>query len=357
MINVDDDDDDDDDEDDEKYYCFAVKSKLKLYSSEWLWGKNEAMTNNDNSFQNALDDALNYQTIKANPARISKLKSKLNQCNWKYITFPSDKEDWKKFEQNNEEIAWNILVSPHNKEEIWPAYKSKHNHKRKNQVILFMITGDGKRWHYLAVKRLSASLREISSSNNRDFYCWNCFHSYRTHNKLKKHERVCNNHDYCNVDMPKEHEKIKYLAGEKSLKVPFTIYADLEGLLKKVRSCQNNPENTNTEKKAKHKPSGCAWCSICSFDDTKNRHYFYREKDCIEKFCKDLKELGTEIINFEEKEMMSLTNTDIESYQKQKVYYICKEGFAVIKTRKKVRDHCHYTGKFRGTAHSECNLR
>ena len=45
----------------------------------------------------------------------------------------------------------------------------------------------------------------------------NCFHSHRTLKKLKKHERVCNNHDYCHVDMPKEHEKIKYLPGEKSV--------------------------------------------------------------------------------------------------------------------------------------------
>ena len=112
-----------------------------------------------------------------------------------------------------------------------------------------MITDDGKRWHYLAVKSLSALLRGISSSNNGDFYCLNCFHSYRTLNKLKKHERVCNNHDYCHVDMPKEHEKIKYLPGEKSLKVPFIIYADLECLLKKARSCQNNPENSYTQKK------------------------------------------------------------------------------------------------------------
>ena len=104
--------------------------------------------------------------------------------------------------------------------------------------------------------------------------------------------------------MPKEHEKIKYLPGEKSLKVPFIIYADLECLLKKVRSCQNNPENTYTQKK----PSGYAWCSICSFDDMKNRRYFFSAKNCTEKFCKDLKELGTEIINFEEKEMISLTN-------------------------------------------------
>ena len=105
----------------------------------------------------------------------------------------------------------NILFVPHNKKEITPAYISKYTHKHKRQVILLMITDDdGKRWHYLAVRSLSALLRGISSSNNGDFYCLNCFHSYRTLNKLKKHERVCNNHDYCRVDMPKEHEKIKY---------------------------------------------------------------------------------------------------------------------------------------------------
>ena len=70
-------------------------------------------------------------------------------------------------------------------------------------------------------------------NHHGNFYCLNCFYSYRTHNKLKKHGRVCDNHDYCRVDMPKEHEKIKYLPGEKSLKAPFIICADLECLLKK----------------------------------------------------------------------------------------------------------------------------
>ena len=79
-------------------------------------------------------------------------------------------------------------------------------------------------------------LRGISSSNNGDFYCLNCFHSYRTINKLKKkHERVCNNHDYCHIDMLEEGENIlKYSPGDKSLKAPFIIYADLECLLKKI---------------------------------------------------------------------------------------------------------------------------
>ena len=58
-------------------------------------------------------------------------------------------------------------------------------------------------------------------------------------------------------------------------------FADLECLLKKTQYCQNNPKNSCTEKKDNHKPSGYAWCSICSFDGTKNKRYFYRGKGCI----------------------------------------------------------------------------
>ena len=217
-----------DDDDAEKYHYFAVKSKLELNSSEWLRSKKESITN-----ENALNDSLDYQWIKKDPQKISKLKPYINQYNLKDIEFPSDKEDWKMFEQNNKEIALNILFVRHNKRGIELAYISKYNYKRKKQVILLMITDDGKRWHYLTVKSLLALPRGISSSNNGDFYCLNCFNSYRTLNKLEKHERVCNNHDYCHVDMPKEHEKIKYLPGEKSLKAPFIICADLECLLKK----------------------------------------------------------------------------------------------------------------------------
>ena len=145
-------------------------------------------------------------------------------------------------------------------------------------------------------------LRGITSSNNRDFYCLNCFHSYRADNMLKKHERLCNKYDYCHVEMPTEDNKIlKYNHGEKSLKAPFTIYVDLECLLPKMRSCQNNPEKSYIDRKVKRKPSGYSWSSICSFDATKNKHYFYRERDCIEKFCKDFKGLAIEIINCEKK--------------------------------------------------------
>ena len=73
---------------------------------------------------------------------------------------------------------------PYNAEDIRLAYKSKHNFNRENQVILLMIT-DGKKWHYLAVKSLSALFRGITSNNNGHFYCLNYFHLPRTKNKLK----------------------------------------------------------------------------------------------------------------------------------------------------------------------------
>ena len=112
-----------------------------------------------------------------------------------------------------------------------------------------MIT-DGKKCHYLAIKSISALLRRITSNHNGDFYCLNCFHSYRTKGTLKKHEKLCNNHNYCYVKMPNEEEKIlKYNPGENSLKVPFMIYAGLECLIKKIDTCQNNPEKSSTEKK------------------------------------------------------------------------------------------------------------
>ena len=84
------------------------------------------------------------------------------------------------------------------------------------------------------VKKLSALLRRITSNNNGDFYCLNCFHSYSTKEKLKKYKNVCKNHDYCYVEMPKDGNKIlKYNHGEKSMKVPFIIFADLESLFEK----------------------------------------------------------------------------------------------------------------------------
>ena len=173
--------------------------------------------------------------------------------------------------------------------------------------------------------------------------------------------------------MPKWVEKIlKCNPGEKSLKAPFAIYFDLECLLKKQsRDDDNNNNNNNnnnnieepyTEKKAKHEPSGWAMFTRCSFDEKENKLNYYRGKDCIKKLCKKLKEHAMKIINYEEKEMIPLIKEENKSYKEQEACRIREEKFCMdkdnehYKNKRKVKDHCHYTGKFRETAHNECNL-
>ena len=98
-------------------------------------------------------------------------------------------------------------------------------------------------------------------------------------------------------------------------------------MLIKEQPFQHNPEKSYTEKKAKHEPSGYSLSLICSFDSTKNKHYVYREKDCVEHFCRKLKELGIKIINCETKDMIPVTNEKIKFYENKKQCHICKKGF------------------------------
>ena len=206
-----------------------------------------------------------------------------------------------------------------------------------------MIT-DGEKWHYTAV--LSGLLRRITSNHNGDSYCLNCFRVYTTKNKLEAHKKICENHEYCHVEIPNEDNKIiKYNPGEKSIKSPFIIYADLECFLEKINTCYNNPEESSTTEINKHTPSGYSLFTHCSFDKTKNKLDYYRGDNCMKKLCKDLREYATKIINYEKKDMIPLTKKEEENHYKQKVCYICKKEFNTDdKKHHKVKDHCHYTG-------------
>ena len=121
-----------------------------------------------------------------------------------------------------------MLYVPCNTKQIKQAYISKCNNERDTHVNLIMITDGTNNWHYLAIKSISGLLRGITSNHNEDFSFLNCVHSYRTKRKLRKHEKICKDHDFCDIKMPDEDTKtLKYIFGEKSLKVPFIVYADL----------------------------------------------------------------------------------------------------------------------------------
>ena len=153
---------------------------------------------------------------------------------------------------------------------------------------------------------------------------------------------------------------LKYSSGEKTLRVPFTIYADLKCLLQKINTCSNNPDKSYTEKKATHRPSGYSFVTCWSFDKSKNECNYYRGEDCMKIFCKDLKDQANKIINYEKKEMIPLTNQEKESNENQKICHIYEKEFSTdYKDKKyhKIRGYCHYTGKDRGAAHNNCSLR
>ena len=179
-------------------------SKGGSYIESPKWLKDEKCTinqknNDDKCFQYATTLALNFNNIDKHHQRISKIKPFTDNYNRSNINFPTAKKDWNKFELNNKNVALNILYVPFNTKKIEIAYKSKYNLIRDNQIILLMIS-NGENWHYLAVKSLSRLLRGITGNHDGDYYCLNCFHSYRTENKLNVHKKICENNKYCNIE-------------------------------------------------------------------------------------------------------------------------------------------------------------
>ena len=235
------------------YYNFNKTSIYRdgsyIDSPKWLKDKNSTINpkNNDHKyFQYAATLALNFDNINNHPEKISKIRPFIDQYNWKDIEFPPTNKDWKKFESNNK-VALNILCIPHNTKKIQLAYRSKYNLTYDKQMILLMII-DGEKLHYLVVRNLSGLFKGITSNHYGDFYSLNCFHSCRTKNKLEAHKKICENHDYCHVEMPvKGNNTIKYNHGEKSIDMSFTVYADLECLLEKMSTCQNDPNKSSIQ--------------------------------------------------------------------------------------------------------------
>ena len=140
--------------------------------------RNPINKKNEKSFQYAVTVVLNPKEIGENAEKITKIKPFMNKYKWKRINFSSEKVDWKKIEKNDLLMLYMLK-----KKEICCTYVSKYNSNREKQVIVLMIP-DGERWHYLAVKKLSALLRGITSKFNDDFYYLNCLHSFRTKKNL-----------------------------------------------------------------------------------------------------------------------------------------------------------------------------
>ena len=179
---------------------------------------------------------------KNDPQRITKLIPYIKYYDWDDIEFPVGPGDYSTFEKNNEKYALNVFYAIDNDREkdLRPCYISKHNKTRDHKVNLLQISDGKGTWHYIAIKSIPALFKGISSSHKGDYYCLNCFNSYRTKQKLDDHEKLCGNHAFAKLKMPEEKNKfISSTLGKNTLKNPFIIYADFECLLKPMDTCDN----------------------------------------------------------------------------------------------------------------------
>ena len=196
------------------------RGKSYIKTPEWVGNKRVTMNKNnkDNKcFQYSITVATNHQNIENAPERISNIELFINQYNWKSIDLRTGIKDCKKFERSNKTIALNILSIPQNTKTINLAYNSKYNRKRKNQVALLMITNgeqinEAEKCLYIALKS-----PRTADGFNRPIRSLGCLHSFRTDNGLKRHERLCDDNDYCHLEMPtKDNKTLKCNDEEKS---------------------------------------------------------------------------------------------------------------------------------------------
>ena len=339
------------------------------------WMKNKrAVINPQNEdeecFKWAIIAALDHEEIKHNLERISLLRPYENQYDWKGLEFPLSIKKIDKFERNNPAMAVNVLFSnkKSQKKNIYTVRMSGRNVKCKKQVNLLMIV-DGKKRHYTAIKNISRLLSELNGKTQHAYhYCMNCLHGFQVESARDKHCEYYSSNGHVKVNMPTEEEKwLKIHDGQYQFMLPFILYADFESIVKPVDDRYKEKMNRikagikgkapYTEKISEQVPSG--WCvhSTFAYGNVLDPLKMYQGKDCAEKFVEYTEEEVKRLYEkFSQKPMTELTDALKREHEAGEKCHICLKEFKDPKNEK-VRDHCHYTGLYEGTAHNNCNLK
>ena len=190
---------------------------------------------------------------------------------------------------------------------------------------------------------------QISKHNGRVYICRRCLNPFPKEESLKRHEEYCKTNDCISLKMPtKDNNKLSFKNHWKTERVPFIIYADTEALLKPIQNCESDPKNKYTQKYQKHEPISFSYYIKCSYRDDFFEPRTYTGIDAMEKFVKWIEQ---NIANTPSVEMI-FGEEEADRFNKAGNCWICGKEL-----EDKVRDHCHYTGRFRGAACNKCNLK
>ena len=299
-----------------------------------------------------------------NAERIDKdLKSKENTLNMEGITYPVSLKDIKRFEKQNLDIS--ISVLGYSKDErIYPLRiseftKKKKEDERKHNIVLLLIK-NGDNSHYCYVKNLSALLSsQINKHDHKLYFCLNCLSGYDDPEKLEKHKEYCSEEESIKINMPKPDTYIKFKNYLYSERAPFAIYADFESILKPLDTCKPDPNKSYTHKYQKHEPLSFVYY-IKSFDESVYKSTLRKyvkeneeDPDPIDVFINWLEE-DVKIISGLGNEPMKITEEEQEQFNQASNCWICEK---LLNLQDRVRDHCHFTGRYRGAACNICNLK
>ena len=286
------------------------------------------------------------------------LKSKENTLNMEGIAYPVSLKDINRFEKQNPDIS--ISVLGYSKDErIYPLRISKKEKERKHNIVLLLIK-DGDNSHYCYVKNLSALLSsQVNNHKSKLYFCLNCLNGFDTPEKLENHKEYCGGEESVKINMPPPNTFIKFKNFLYSERAPFAIYADFESLLKPLDTCEPNPNKSYTHKYNKHEPASFVYY-IKSFNEnvykSTLRSYIKENEedpDVIDVFINWLED-DVKIISELGNEPMKITPEEQEQFNQATNCWICGK---LLNIDDRVRDHCHFTGRYRGAAHNRCNLK
>ncbi|XP_051172353.1 uncharacterized protein LOC127288757 [Leptopilina boulardi] len=213
-------------------------------------------------------------------------------------------------------------------------------------------------FHYVWIKNLSRLVsKQLTNHKCKKYICDRCLHYFSSAERLNVHDENCKRMNVCSVKLPNaENCKITFKNYDNMEKVPFIIYADCESLLLPVEEDTDNL--SKTEIFQRHKLLSIGYYVKCSYDDSLSVYVPCprQENDPAKWFADELRQFSEKIDNVFKNpiSMDALTPQQIADFKKASVCHICRKNIPA--NVKKVRDHCHLTGKYRGAAHKSCNL-
>ena len=207
------------------------------------------------------------------------------------------------------------------------------------------------------IKSLSRLLSgKNSKQKEKMYFCNNCLQGFTSESSRDEYYGYCNDNKTVKVEMPKPSSFVEFYNGQNQFRVLFMMYADFESILMPIQGSSPYPNQPYTEKVSQHIPSAWCVCSKFAYGEVENPLRLCRGENCVETFCDHIKQEAHRLYHmFPEKPMDPLTNKQWTQYKRASKCHISLKPFNA-KNPKVLRDHCHYTGKYRGPAHMNCNL-